>query len=306
MPLRCRRDMLIGGMMRKYIMVVLLLCLSVNVYGAGASDKAAPSFAGEYKRYLNGKPDRNQAAIKLNDLQGGRVHVEGNAVWVGDINSGDVNSGELDGTFPLNGNMIRYSEDDASGGCRLTIALSDNALRVSDDNMLCGGLNVTFNGEYLKVGVTANDKTDPRPAQAQFVKEFYDNFYPAYKRYMEGNNRKLSDFKKLFEPKNYFTDTLSSLLIDDERRQLAHPGEITGLDFDPFIDAQDDVGKPIVGETKANGAKTLVTVTFSMVPKHKVLIELSSGQGGLVISNIIYPDEKTDLLKLFSKIKEVH
>lgn len=282
----------------------LLALLAMLVFMALQSGAAQNSISGEYKRFYQGKPDKNSSTIKISEQNDGKIHVEGNAVWVGNAETGDVNTGELDGAFPLKGNKISYSDGPDDETCKLTITFSENILTVSDDNMKCGGLNVTFNGDYRKTGATTNNTASLQSAHTQFVKEFYDNFYVAYKKYIEGKNRSLSNYKNLFTSKNYFSDQIYFYLIDNERRQLANPGEITGLGFDPFIDAQDNIGKPIIGEAKAVGAKTLVTVSFSMARDHKVILELSPSQNGLVVSNILYPEEKTDLLKLFLKLKD--
>jgi hypothetical protein len=101
---------------------------------------------GKYERYVNGKPDQNQSTILIEDVKNDLLHVKGDAVWVGNVETGNVNIGELDSLLPLKGNKIFYSDD--IGDCKLTITFSENALEVSDDNFKCGGLNVTFNGQY--------------------------------------------------------------------------------------------------------------------------------------------------------------
>jgi len=54
------------------------------------------------------------------------------------------------------------------------------------------------------------------------------------------------------------------------------------------------------GEAQNEGAKTLIPVTFSLAGKHQIILEITREKNGLVISNILYPDDKTDLLKLLS------
>lgn len=107
------------------------------------------AIAGEYERYYRGKLDTNAADIRVRVLPDGQVHVEGDATWVGNVATGNVHVGELAGTFRLNGNKIYYTDGDAEG-CRLTIAFAVNALSVSDDNLRCGGMNVSFDGQYRK------------------------------------------------------------------------------------------------------------------------------------------------------------
>jgi uncharacterized protein len=109
--------------------------------------------SGTYQRYAQGKPDKDSSSITLRELSDGQIHVEGNATWVGDMATGNVNTGELDGTFKREGNAIHYSSD-GDEGCKLTIQWVKNSLNVSDDNGRCGGLNVTFDGQYRKIRQT--------------------------------------------------------------------------------------------------------------------------------------------------------
>jgi len=111
------------------------------------------SISGEYERYYKGKPD-DSSSITVRELADGKIEVKGNATWIGNAETGNINMGELDGSFLLDENKIHYT-DGENEGCRLTIVFSQNALSISDDNSRCGGINVTFNGQYSKV-VVAN------------------------------------------------------------------------------------------------------------------------------------------------------
>lgn len=113
-----------------------------------ASSKAVVS--GKYERFYRGKPDKHSATITVFELEKNRVRVVGSAVWVGNADTGNVNLGEIDGAFPLKGNTIHYSESE-DDSCRLTVTFIKEALIVSDDNTRCGGLNVSFNGEYRRI-----------------------------------------------------------------------------------------------------------------------------------------------------------
>ena len=105
------------------------------------------SISGKYKR--NEKRRSNTSAdLTILKLKNGRVRVTGDAVWEGNVATGLVSLGDLDGSFPLKRNKLYYNKD----GCRLTIAFLKNALIISNDNSACGGMNVTFNGKYRKVG----------------------------------------------------------------------------------------------------------------------------------------------------------
>lgn len=109
---------------------------------------AASNIEGTYTRWLQGKPDPSSAEIRLRPLGGGEVFATGDASWV-DNASGIARTGSFAGTAAINGGKIVYS-DGNTDGCRMTIRVNENALSVDDDNGQCGGLNVTFDGEYRK------------------------------------------------------------------------------------------------------------------------------------------------------------
>lgn len=109
--------------------------------------------AGNYSKYrsISGEYDLSSgpraADMNIRELKNRMIQVTGSAVWVGNLPNRNVNTGKLDGSFPLKGNKVYYNKD----GCRLTITFHHNALTISNDNSGCGGMNVTFNGEYRKV-----------------------------------------------------------------------------------------------------------------------------------------------------------
>ncbi len=121
--------------------IALFLSLSAVV-------AAAQNLSGKYERVLNGKPDTNSATITLEDKGNGKIHIEGDAVWVGNTATGNVNNGETKGDSAIANRMIFYR--DPSTGCRMTIAIVKDGLKVSKTTSACGGLNVTFNGTYRK------------------------------------------------------------------------------------------------------------------------------------------------------------
>ena len=103
--------------------------------------------SGVYQRFIKNKPDPETAEITLRELKGGKVYVQGSAIWQG---GQAVHTGELDHTVLLNGNRLYYQEGDRDA-CALTIHLMPQGLKVTDDNMRCGGLNVSFDGNYRKI-----------------------------------------------------------------------------------------------------------------------------------------------------------
>jgi len=82
-------------------------------------------------------------------LHEGQVEVDGTAFWL-NSNTGNVHTGDVEGTAKLEGNTAHYSDADTE--CSFTMKFSDRALAVSDTTSGCGGMNVTFNGNYERVG----------------------------------------------------------------------------------------------------------------------------------------------------------
>jgi hypothetical protein len=110
------------------------------------------SISGSYLRWNNtkGQEDTNNATLNLRMMKDGRIRIDGNAIWEGNAETGNVNTGEVDAFCMLKNKEIIY-QGKGHDLCRFVIALGKDSLVVSNDNMKCGGLNVTFNGSYKKV-----------------------------------------------------------------------------------------------------------------------------------------------------------
>jgi hypothetical protein len=108
--------------------------------------------SGRYRRIdQRGRFDRDSAELNVWLLKDGKVRTAGGASWVGNASTGNVNVGEVDGIFELQGSKLFFKgneEDD----CRFTITFGGDSLLVTEDNLKCGGLNVSFDGKYRKVG----------------------------------------------------------------------------------------------------------------------------------------------------------
>lgn len=121
-----------------------------DLRGFARAAGGAHPVSGSYVRYFKGKPDKHEASIDVFELAAGRVRLMGSAIWVGNAAIGNVNLGEIDGVASLDGRRASYREE-GEQGCRLNLHFEGDALRVSDDNMQCGGHNVSFDGEYRRV-----------------------------------------------------------------------------------------------------------------------------------------------------------
>jgi hypothetical protein len=108
--------------------------------------------SGRYRRIdQRGRFDRDSAELNVWLLKDGKVRIAGGSSWVGNASTGNVNVGEVDGIFELQGSKLFFKgneEDD----CRFTITFGGDSLLATEDNLKCGGLNVSFDGKYRKVG----------------------------------------------------------------------------------------------------------------------------------------------------------
>jgi len=103
------------------------------------------SISGTYQRYYRGKPDVHKTTISVKALQNGQIQVQGQSIWVG--SSTNVNMGEVEGVALLENNQA-YVKDES---CEMTLVFPSKTALIVENETGCGGLNVTFNGEYRKI-----------------------------------------------------------------------------------------------------------------------------------------------------------
>jgi hypothetical protein len=120
-----------------------------QIPAASANDRVS----GRYKRVdRSGRFDRDSAELNVWLLKDGQVRIGGDSTWVGNARTGNVNVGHADGIFALQGNKVIYNGSDEDDECRFTITFGGDSLMVTEDNLQCGGLNVSFDGKYRRVG----------------------------------------------------------------------------------------------------------------------------------------------------------
>ncbi len=111
----------------------------------------ATKLSGKYQRYVNGKADKDTSRLMLVELSNDRVRVFGVAVWVGNAAIGAVNVGDINAIARVKANQIAFVDAENSE-CKFTISVMDGGLKVGEDGGTCGGHNVTFAGNYRKLG----------------------------------------------------------------------------------------------------------------------------------------------------------
>jgi len=125
-----------------------------QVPAADAQDRVS----GQYKRVdKRGRFDRDSSTLNVWLLKDGQIRVAGDSTWVGNEATGNVNIGNVDGIFALQGNKVFFKDGDGDDDCHFTIMFGGDSLMVTGDNLQCGGLNVSFDGKYRRVGTPKSE-----------------------------------------------------------------------------------------------------------------------------------------------------
>ena len=125
-----------------------------QIPAANANDR----ISGEYRRVdKGGRFDRDSSSLDVWLLKDGQVRVAGNSTWVGNARTGNVNVGEVDGIFEPQDRKLFFKAGDGDDDCRFTITFGVDSLLVTEDNLRCGGLNVSFDGRYRKVRLAKSE-----------------------------------------------------------------------------------------------------------------------------------------------------
>jgi len=127
---------------------------------------------------------------------------------------------------------------------------------------------------------------------------FVQSFYDWYTRKGSNMDSVVAHRSSVLAP------TLFAALRTDRDEQAKDPGEITGLDFDPFVDSQDPCDHYVAKTPVPSGQRYRVPV-FGTCPEPDkpsatpdVIVELERKGVSWVFVNFYYPGTKTDLLTL--------
>ncbi len=94
---------------------------------------------------------------------------------------------------------------------------------------------------------SATAVAEPSPTAKQEAQKFVQGFYDWYL------NQKTPFEMAVKEKKSDFDPTLLKLLKEDLEASAKSPGEIVGLDFEPFLNTQDPGEKYVVGNAASQG-----------------------------------------------------
>jgi uncharacterized protein len=109
-------------------------------------NNSSAAWNGNYVRFVNGKQDLNSAALLLIGLSNNRVYLSGSSLWQGpNAANSQVHTGEIAGIGTTTQEKLSFNLD----GCKGELQLTKKGLIVTNESG-CGGMNVSFNGEYRK------------------------------------------------------------------------------------------------------------------------------------------------------------
>jgi len=131
------------------------------------------------------------------------------------------------------------------------------------------------------------------------VDDFYTWYVPIQKQTSSANMRAIRDRPALFSPE------LVTALRADSVASAASPGEVVGLDGDPFLNAQDACDRYATAGVVETGGRFLVQVLGSggcvAHTTADVTVEVTPTDANLVFTNFIYsPRERDNLVALLA------
>ena len=148
----------------------------------------------------------------------------------------------------------------------------------------------------------------PKPATAivesprAFVQEFYNWYVP---KANAGGKISASD-TALKQKKMDFDSALETALLQDAEAQRKTPGEIVGIDFDPFLNTQDPLKHYEVGKIVQKGDVYLLDIHgIQGVKKHgvpDVIAEVAKNGGRWCFVNFHYPNSNQSLIAVLKAL----
>jgi len=134
-------------------------------------------------------------------------------------------------------------------------------------------------------------ESDTEKSCRQFVQRFYDWYFDRLNAEVTRQSHDPTDYDVLNLKPQVFTPELRRMLREDNEAAAKNPGEIVGLDFDPFINAQDWDGKYWVNSVTVKDITCRASVWgVDSGPKRDIIDpELRFESGKWIFVNFHYP-----------------
>ena len=172
-------------------------------------------------------------------------------------------------------------------------------------------VNIIVLGVIMFSNVNAQSKNDDKESARVFVQRFYDWYGVVDSSYISAGKNPVAS--ALGQKKECFDVHLRKAIMDDEHAQAKAKGELVGLDFDPFTNAQDTRVGYQAGNVKQVGDKFFVDVHDIAKGQSKkailaaelaVVAEVTKANGHWVFTNFIYRSKDGDenLLQILKKL----
>jgi hypothetical protein len=180
--------------------------------------------------------------------------------------------------------------------CALILAIQALACGRSQD--IAQGKPV--NGDYERGSIQNSAGTTP----LLFVQDFYEWYVPLALGHRDGPSWELV----ITQRPSILSPQLLAELKEDMEAQAASPGEIVGLDFDPFLNAQDPCERYEVGRVteRHQGARIEIHAVCSgnRSPTPDIVLEVVPEGSSWAIENVHYPGIATDLRQVLKLLRE--
>lgn len=169
----------------------------------------------------------------------------------------------------------------------------------------------------LDTAALPNPQNLPETALEKSCRDFVQRFYNWYvPKALDVNETHATD--EALRSKGFgFTPELTKLLTEDSEAKAKHPGEMVGLEFDPFLSSQDPSERFVVTDIGRKGGTYFVEVygISSTGKRERVIAELVHKKDQWLFANFHYPrfeqssakdGEKTgDLLSILKRLRDV-
>jgi hypothetical protein len=151
--------------------------------------------------------------------------------------------------------------------------------------------------------------SSPAAADSKVVRDFVQDFYNWYVPVAGNSGSGRPADLALQNRASAFDPSLARQLKEDSDAQAKVHDDIVGLDFDPFLSAQDPCDRYEVLNVQKKAESYLVDVRgVGGCEKHDapdVIAEVASGNGVWVFVNFRYPGpDQTDLLTVLKRLRD--